>query len=65
MAQKQADADFVLQRLNLPADGGLRQREFFRRDPKIQMPCYGLKSAQMPDREGAGAQLGFGGDRGT
>ncbi|MPM42584.1 hypothetical protein SDC9_89250 [bioreactor metagenome] len=57
VAQEQRHAHFFLQRLDLAADGGLRERHFIRRHPEVQMPGHGHECAPVAHRHGARAQM--------
>ena len=59
VAQKQGHAHLVFQRLDLPADGRLRQRHFLGRHAEIEMPGHRLERAQVACLHGAGTQMGL------
>eukprot|EP01031_Cornospumella_fuschlensis_P008716 gene8716-10736_t len=56
VAQEQRYAHFFFQRLDLAADGGLGQGQFFGGSAKVQVPGDGFKCAQLAGSYRAGAQ---------
>ncbi|MDT4864715.1 hypothetical protein FQZ97_994840 [compost metagenome] len=57
MAQEEGSAHLVFERLDLPAHRALCEGEFLGGGAEVQVPGDGVKSAQVPGGDGAGAGM--------